>query len=176
MCWCRREDQGITLVFFLLLRPLQFTKAAHTKFDFCPLAAPSSFIISLLTSQLPQLHQRSSSMSQLTSQLIRSLCSCLIVAHFAAHLPAYMPAPSWERVLSMSGPISERGLWEGKILGKNYNMELQYEITIWNFSIKLQYGIKICQYFWRKIKNGVGTCNVPTHSKRNKRAIAPLLL
>ena len=130
------------MVLFLLLRPLQFTKAAHTKFDFGPLAAPSSFIISPLTSQLPQLHQRSSSMSQLTSQLIRSLCSCLIVAHFAAHLPAYMPAPSWERVLSMSRPISERAdcAWEkflGEILIWNYNIKLQYGITIWNKNLSI---------------------------------------
>lgn len=142
MCWCRREDQGYPLVFFLFMRPLQFTKAAHTKFDFCPLAAPSSFIISPLTSQLPQLHQRSSSMSQLTSQLIRSLCSCLIVAHFAAHLPTYMPAPSWERVLSMSRPISERAdcAWEKfleRIIILNYNIELQYEITIRNKNLSI---------------------------------------
>ena len=46
------------------------------------------------------------------SQLIRSsfpaYAAALIAARIAAHLPAYMPAPSWERVLSMSGPISRR--------------------------------------------------------------------
>ena len=107
MCWRRREDQGITLVFFLLLRALQFTKAAHTKFDFA-------------RSQLLKFYYKPARIAALTApptqliyvpahtQLIPSLCSCLIAARIAAHLPAYMPAPSWERVLSMSGPISER--------------------------------------------------------------------
>ena len=135
MRWRRREDQGITLVFFLLLRPLQFTKAAHTKFDFGPLAAPSSFIISPLASQLPQLHLRSSSTSQLICSSFPAYAAALIAARIAAHLPAYMPAPSWERVLSMSGPISERAdcgrekFWE-RIIIWNYNIKLQYRITI----------------------------------------------
>ena len=67
------------------------------------------------------------------SQLIRSsfpaYAAALIAARIAAHLPTYMPAPSWERVLSMSGPISERAdyAWEkflGEISIRNYNMEL----------------------------------------------------
>lgn len=166
MRWRRREDQGITLVFFLLSRPLQFTKAAHTKFDFARsslkfyykparIAAPAAPATQLI--YVPA-----------HTQLISSLCSCLIVARIAARLPTYMPAPSWERVLSMSGPISERADYARekfleRILKKNFDMELQY-------------GIKICQYFWRKIKNRVGTCNVPTQPKRNKRTIALLLL
>ena len=146
MCWRSREDQGITLLFFLLLRALQFTKAAHTKFDICPLAAPSSFIISPLTSQLPQLPQLIYVPAH--TQLIPSLCSC-------PNRSSYRSSSTHLYARSQLGAGSvyvrtyqrARGLCTGKIFGKNFNMELQYGITIWNYNIKLQYGIKICQYF-----------------------------